>query len=207
MEGKESYRKYIPLQGKSLAPLILGRNYKFRQGRTGNKVIYHGDKMPTLNHTFALSQTWRCALKVNAGLDSRKGKANGQNVVWDACNVDTIDVSKEVSVMGYSMRTLDFRYTMYVHMLRPHRLPMWNETIFAEELYDHRGDVANDFGHRELVNLAYDEKYAGILQDQRGTLRSYLWNDVVYLNLTTTFSEIGKNGGRKNKKRVGAKVI
>jgi hypothetical protein len=199
VDGKQNYRTYVPLSGKSLAPLILGRNYKYRTGRTSNKVIYHGDNMPTLNRTFAISQTWRCATKSNAVIDPRI-TGNVGRFLWDACDATKLDHETEISVMGYSMRTLDFRYTMYIPFIRPHRLPSWNESIFAEELYDHRGDVASDFGHRELVNLAHDEKFAPILEQYRGDLKSFLWNEVVYVNLTTTFSEVGKATARRQKR-------
>ena len=201
VDGKEAYRKYVPLQGKSLAPLILGVNYRYRT-RTSNKVIYDGDKMPSFSHTFALSQTWRCANKRDSTYDPRVRNGGGRQVVWDSCDMDSKSSDNEVSVMGYSMRTLDFRYTMYIPFQRPHRLPMWNESIFAEELYDHRGDVANDFGHREIVNLADDAKYYTILKHYRETLRTFIWNEVVYVNLTTTFNEIGKSSGHRNPRKI-----
>ena len=53
------YRKFIPLQGKSLAPVVMGREFKFRAKRGTNFVQYRGDLMPYLNRTFAVSQTWR----------------------------------------------------------------------------------------------------------------------------------------------------
>ena len=45
---------------------------------------------------------------------------------WDCCNVDDKqkDIDRQLSVMGYAIRTPDFRYVGYIHSLRPHRLPM-----------------------------------------------------------------------------------
>eukprot|EP00596_Hydrurales_sp_CCMP1899_P000485 CAMPEP_0119043528 /NCGR_PEP_ID=MMETSP1177-20130426/23099_1 /TAXON_ID=2985 /ORGANISM="Ochromonas sp, Strain CCMP1899" /LENGTH=555 /DNA_ID=CAMNT_0007011825 /DNA_START=312 /DNA_END=1979 /DNA_ORIENTATION=+ len=203
-------RKFIPLQGKSLAPLILGKEFRYRPIKANSKIIYNGDLMPTLNHTFALSQTWRCAPKDKALRDQRVdlGAAEGLRQ-WDACSVDKIDHWTETSVMGYSMRTLDFRYTMYIPFLRPHRIPIFEEPIFAEELYDHRGDKLSDLGHKEIVNLAKDPKFRTVLEIYRRDLRSFLYNEVFYLNLTgVTFNERSQGLGRpitsmkKGKKRI-----
>lgn len=209
-KGSGWSKKFIPLQGKSLAPLILGKEFRYRPVKANSKIIYNGDKMPTLNHTFALSQTWRCAPKDKALRDQRVDKNAAEDLrQWDACNVDKIDHWTETSVMGYSMRTLDFRYTMYIPFLRPHRIPIFGEPIFAEELYDHRGGKLSDLGHREIVNLAKDPKFSGILEIYRKDLISFLYNEVIYLNLSTTFSarenglgpafpvKKGKNRGKK----------
>ena len=197
--------KFTRLQGKSLAPIILGNKFRVRAGPTNNKVIYNGDLMPSLNHTFALSQAWRCAKKHLAYKDPRSTPGVPQNMVqWDSCSVNTVDVGSEVSLMGYSMRTLDFRYTMYIPFLRPHRLPVWDDAIFAEELYDHRGDKGKDNFRKETLNLATNEKYSDIIEKHRLQLRDFLWNNVVYVNLTTTFRENGKTVLHKKIKKSGA---
>lgn len=184
-------RKFIPLQGKSLAPLILGNKFTFRAGKTNSKIIYNGNLMPTLNHTFALSQTWRCAETIKALKDPRQKSNTPKDLrQWDACNIDTVNIWNQTSVMGYSMRTLAFRYTMYIHFLLPYQLPEWDKPIFAEELYDHRGDTASDLGHKELVNLASNPEFAKTVENYRNELRAYLWKDVLYLNLTMTFNEM-----------------
>jgi hypothetical protein len=165
--------------------------------------------MPTLNHTFALSQTWRCAPKDKATRDQRVDKGAAEDLrQWDACNIDKIDYWTETSVMGYSMRTLDFRYTMYIPFLRPHRIPIFEEPIFAEELYDHREDKLSDLGHKEIVNLAKNPKFRPILEIYRRDLRTFLYNEILYLNLTTTFNERSQGLGKpitsikKGKKRI-----
>lgn len=182
-------RKYVPLQGKSLAPLVLGKDFRYRGGRTNHKIHYDGALMPSLSHRFALSQVWRCATVKNARLDSRIDPAIEQREVrWDSCTLGG-NSDRDVSVMGYSMRTLDFRYTMYIPFKLPHRIPIWNATIFAEELYDHRDGYLGDMGHRETVNLALDAKFQDVLGKHRSELRNFLWDEVVYLNLTMTQSE------------------
>ncbi len=59
---------------------------------------------------------------------------------------------KNVDRMGYSIRSPDWRYTL------------WNEGEDGHELYDHRSDA------KELTNLANDERYANIVADLRRTL-------------------------------------
>ena len=198
--GKESMyaiRKFIPLQGKSLAPIVLGRDFKYRNGKTHSKVIFRGDLMPVMNQTFALSQAWRCAKKQNDRLDSRNDSTISQDTLWwDGCGIDVRD--DETSLMGYSMRTLGFRYTMYIPFSRPQHLPLWDLPIFSEELYDHRKGYLGDLGHFETVNLASDKNYLSLLEEHRKTLRDFLWNEVVYLNLTRTHGDV-----TKHHKRVG----
>jgi hypothetical protein len=101
--------------------------------------------------------------------------------------VDKNNISNKFSVMGYSIRTLDFRYTLYIPFLNPQRVPSFDLPIFAEELYDHRGN-SNDLKYRELINLVNDNNYSIILQKYRKNVRRFLWKEVVYFNITTTFS-------------------
>ena len=194
-------RKFIPLQGKSLAPIILGDKFRYRTGRTNSKIVYHGDLMPSLNHTFALSQTWRCAPKEIALSDSRIFPKNV--LQWDMCDVLKAEDGSEVSVMGYSMRTSDYRYTMYVPFMRTYRVPLFNESLFAEELYDHRGEArtGSDNFKGELLNLALAEEYSSVVTMHREMLREYLWNSIVYVNLTSTFREEQIRSQRQAKRK------
>ena len=189
---REGSRKFIPLQGKSLAPIVLGSQYKYRAGKTNSKIIFNGDAMPTLNQTFAISQSWRCSSNANALLDSRIDDSLSQNQVrWDVCALHKNDTT-ETSVMGYSMRTLEFRYTMYIHFIRMERIPAWDAPIFAEELYDHRDGYLGDLGHMETVNVATDIKFKDILEKYRGDMRDFLWHEVVYVSMGTTFADIDR---------------
>ncbi|XP_067642446.1 iduronate 2-sulfatase [Eurosta solidaginis] len=52
-----------------------------------------------------------------------------------------------IKVMGYSLRTTTFRYTLWVRFHAKNFSRDWND-IFGEELYDHRLDIAED------INLA-----------------------------------------------------
>ena len=110
--------------------------------------------MPLLNRTFAISQTWRCAPLSEHFKDPRKDGKDGNVPTdfkpWDCCNVDDKqnNIDAQVSVMGYAMRTPHYRYVAYMHMLRPHRLPLFDKPLYAEELYDHRGDKESDLGKK-----------------------------------------------------------
>ena len=157
--------------------------------------------MPTLNQSFAMSQTWRCSKTASANLDPRTNSSvRGEFMQWDICDALVTSMTDEVSVMGYSMRTLDFRYTQYIPFHRLKRIPLFDEPIYAEELYDHRDDVLGDLGRRELVNLALESEYSSVLVSHRNTLRNFLYNEIVYLNLTKTFREINLPPEKKLKK-------
>ncbi|XP_017462110.1 PREDICTED: iduronate 2-sulfatase-like, partial [Rhagoletis zephyria] len=52
-----------------------------------------------------------------------------------------------IKVMGYSMRTTIFRYTLWVRFHAQNFSRDWND-VFGEELYDHRLDMGED------INLA-----------------------------------------------------
>lgn len=203
-------RMSIPLQGKSLAPLILGKQFKYRAGRTNNKIIYNGNSMPTLNQSFALSQTWRCASNKTANLDPRTDSTINKRIMqWDICDAQIVNMTDEVSVMGYSMRTLDFRYTQYIPFHRLGRFPLFDEPIYTEELYDHRDDVLGDLGRRELVNLASDNEFSSILLSYRTTLRDFIWNEIVFLNMSTTFKKLNlplKKTKRTSKQKLDRKL-
>ena len=201
-------KTFVPLSGKSLAPVILGQQFKSRSKKTNSLVQSRGvNEMPYLNHTFSITQTWRCSDLEASKKDPRKDITVSVNHhPWDCCNLDTKakDFSNIVSVMGYGMRTVDFRYNAYIHVLRPHRIPDFSKPLYGEELYDHRGDKEGDLGTKETINLAYDPLFESIVTEYREKLRHFLYNEVVFLNLTTTFAKkfsghVGgaKGGGRK----------
>lgn len=156
--------------------------------------------MPSLNQSYAISQMWQCALNETATNDPRDQnplKFKKFLPLWTPCDLIPRNRS-EVSVMGYSMRTVDFRYTQYIPFIRPQRLPNFSAPIFTEELYDHRDDKPGDLGHKELINIATDVAYTSIMNNFRREMKAFLWNDVVYLNMTTSFASGGNTFHRKN---------
>lgn len=90
---------------------------------------------------------------------------------------------------------------MYIPFKLPERVPMWNETLWSEELYDHRKGYLGDLGHFETVNVAQDEKYKEVLLLLRAELRNFLFDEVVYLTLKMTQSEVDNPELRQRRHR------
>lgn len=83
----------------------------------------------------------------------------------------TIDLySQELVLMGYSMRTIDFRYTSYFFFDRLSQRPILNALPFDEELYDHRNDEPQDFNRLEYINLAALPEYSSVVLNHREVL-------------------------------------
>ena len=83
----------------------------------------------------------------------------------------------QMTVMGYSMRTIDFRYTIWLHFDRINNLIDWGKEIVAEELYDHREDGEESLGKGERRNLlaksvdkAVKAQYKEVVAEQRSLL-------------------------------------
>ena len=190
-----------PLQGKSLAPVVLGENWKQlvrprRSHGLGNtratkaSVLYNSTAtaaMPSLQRDFAISQSWRCAQLNEIGL---KYSSNGSIVSydfrlnnWKDCSRDDNDIEywkTQLSIMGYSMRTVDFRYTAWLPFNRSVMAVSWDQPVFDEELYDHRGKGPGDFTHQELINLSREPAFAKVLLWHRNRLTEFLRTDIVF---------------------------
>jgi hypothetical protein len=96
--------------------------------------------------------------------------AQQKPVIWNDCDIYKTDTADEVAVMGYSMRTSNYRYTAWIYVSRPDFYPNWTQPLFAEELYDHKKDTLGDLGHRELVNMARKDHMQVVLLQHRKTL-------------------------------------
>lgn len=148
--------------------------------------------MPTLSRKFAVSQMWRCVSKdrIQNKLDSIA--ANPQQLTgnvptlrdyqnpWFECNRDESKNPNQLSVMGYSFRTSDFRYNVYYHFDRINNIPLFNQAPYAEELYDHRGEVLSNFTHLELVNLIGRQDTTVIAAKMREMALQFLQNEVIF---------------------------
>ena len=94
--------------------------------------------------------------------------------------------ANKTNVMGYSMRTKEYRYTEWIEFecsvahpmhtcptaaqARPH----WGEGVsrtIGVELYDHRNDTSTTFGDFENVNLAYLPEHQELVYELRKQLR------------------------------------
>jgi iduronate 2-sulfatase len=198
--------------GKSLAPLIVGHRYAtlseldHRRRGHGNKRGNLRDRAAMRNGkppaTFAISQSIRCARLNSAGTDLRTStkQVHYDGTIydndlsktfnpWNDCNIADTKPStllEEIMVMGYSARSLDYRYTMWLHFDRKHIVPNWlhpsGSPIYAEELYDHRGEELGDLTQYENMNIAKLPEYSMILQEQREQLLNWIQNKAVYKN-------------------------
>lgn len=172
-------RLYTRFDGKSLAPAIFGR--QFDNHRRYNSATDEKEP-PRLSVTTAISQLWKCAPKAEI---VNEGNSRTLDVGWRSCKEGKPEpdvLANEVSVMGYSMRTSYFRYTAYVKTLRqpsPMKL-LLNESFYAEELYDHRGEIPGDLGSLELVNLAFDPIYNRVIKEHRKILINFLMHDAKF---------------------------
>ena len=111
-------------QGKSLVPVLLG--YSSDNLGSGSSI------MPTFSHNFAMSQLVLCSTSIfhelfdnqgvglsPQGLESTdfnqsptKMTRDVSSQLWTAC--DFSDKSVQVVLMGYSVRTTEFRYSAYI---------------------------------------------------------------------------------------------
>jgi hypothetical protein len=94
-------------------------------------------KMPKLDMTFALSQSWRCAfveqVKKSDNWYKEGGKGARPKSNWFDCD-KTRNPDNEIAVMGYSMRTPEYRYTAWFHYNRKLCLPILDVAPFDEEV-------------------------------------------------------------------------
>ena len=96
-----------------------------------------------LKRDFAISQMWNCAQKdmVMAELKSTSGKGDfKRSALWTPCD-HRVNQKGELSVMGYSLRTPEWRYTAYIQFDKKYLEPNFKTPLFGEELYDHRSEL------------------------------------------------------------------
>jgi iduronate 2-sulfatase len=79
------------------------------------------------------------------------GMASGLNHTRLGCN----NVNRsDFDFMSYSLRTPDWRYTLWLEWDKAALAPRWEGGSEAEELYGHRGDDSSDMDRWENSNLA-----------------------------------------------------
>jgi hypothetical protein len=223
------------LQGKSLAPIILGKEWKRFKVDSKEKTIKQLDTVK-INNTkdtalltnyildksrlnkplqvpmenpasynlrdFAISQVWYCANKDSVQQEENlyykrrenfnmtlyhlnsesKYEKPFRSYYWRTCNVD-LAPDDELSILGYSMRTIEYRYTAWFHFDRKLNLPMLDTIPFKEELYDHRGDTLASFTHKELINLSHKPQFKDILRKNREILVAFIRKEVVFKHI------------------------
>lgn len=103
------------------------------------RLIDDRETMPLLDQRFAISQSWRCAkisdVKKHAFWYKSGSKGDRPYTRWFDCDktVDP-DNNDQVSVMGYSLRTSDFRYNAWFQYDRKRCLPILDKPLFDEEV-------------------------------------------------------------------------
>nr|XP_012224641.1 PREDICTED: iduronate 2-sulfatase isoform X1 [Linepithema humile]XP_012224642.1 PREDICTED: iduronate 2-sulfatase isoform X1 [Linepithema humile]XP_012224643.1 PREDICTED: iduronate 2-sulfatase isoform X1 [Linepithema humile]XP_012224644.1 PREDICTED: iduronate 2-sulfatase isoform X1 [Linepithema humile]XP_012224645.1 PREDICTED: iduronate 2-sulfatase isoform X1 [Linepithema humile] len=65
---------------------------------------------------------------------------------------------KDINIMGYTLKTGDYRYTAWIPFAHETCKPDW-DIIIAEELYDHRTDRAEDFNIVASPKMLSTKKY------------------------------------------------
>jgi len=82
---------------------------------------------------------------------------------YPACNMKMINQTRggcnstpknEFDFMGYSVRTQEWRYTLWLPWDREKLAPRWQASDCQQELYSHHGDDSSDMDQWENVNLA-----------------------------------------------------
>lgn len=168
------------LQGKTLAPVVLGDVWT---KHTSKSVLKDATPLAieaiALPRDFSLTQVWRCVNQeqYTAAKKLMVTGAKTRPKIWTECDRDK-DSPNEISAMGYSMRTKDFRYTAWLRMDRKKMQPMWDSPPLEEDLFDHRNETLADFTHRETRNIAGGN--TAIVMELREKLVSFLKTDVVY---------------------------
>jgi hypothetical protein len=196
--------KCKPLQGKSLVPVIMGRElwesgFRMDTALTAGSLLEQEESsaisgsMPRLKHNFAISQVLRCALYRDlprneeyrlyrqSPMKSKATERPKRSTIWHDCDTKNSTLAKlEQAIMGYSMRTPNYRYTAYFYFNQTAERPLLNTHPYEEELYDHKNETLADFTHRETVNLAYRPTYSAVVVNLRIKLMVFLRDYVKY---------------------------
>ena len=142
------------------------------------------DKVPVSSltaMTMASTNTSAYALALSAF-----SKKYRHRPVWQVCNRDEIHLNQVFSLMGYSIRTNGWRYNAYFPFDKKLHIPVLSEDIgntervYAQELYDHRGETLEDFTHAELFNVVTQTKYKNVTKVLHHKLVKFLETEVVH---------------------------
>ena len=81
---------------------------------------------------------------------------------WDDSTSCVETPRERFTAMGYSVRTKDWRYTLWLHWDGAALRGDFSRPAIGVELYNHAGDDGRDFDTFENVNLADDDAYASV---------------------------------------------
>ncbi len=196
---------------KSMLPRSATAAVTTGTASTSVRTLSDGPVMPVLEHNFAISQAMRCvdlnskptkrySVGINAAANGNAGQSGAsvhphggeggtkdthtkimRSPIWRDCDY-TKNNPNEFVVLGYAMRTPEYRYIAYFVFNRTTQLPEINELPFDEELYDHKNETLKDFTHREVFNLAVRPSYQVTIQSLRQKLVTFIKEKVVFGN-------------------------
>ena len=78
------------------------------------------------------------------------------------------------------MRSNDFRYTSWYYWHKTKAVPKLDSPLFAEELYDVRGEKLEDFTHLELTNVAGKRLYKNVTAALRARLANMIRSEFLF---------------------------
>jgi hypothetical protein len=90
------------------------------------------------------------------------------------------DDPNEVSLMGYSLRTPDYKYIAYFPLNRTTWKIELDRPPYQQELYDHKNETLADFNHREVTNLAFRSAYGVTVNNLRRKLIDFIRTKIVF---------------------------
>ena len=165
----------LPFAGKSLAPVMLGGSKQEamakNQGQSPADPQFVGD-ITFPSRQFAIQQKLSCLQKGHR--------------VWIPCMPSPRFKAKvNLAVSGYSLRDAKFRYTLWL----PFNITLWslslNESIFFEELYDHRGEALKDYGHLETQNVIKSSLFHKEVLFYRTFLMDFIHRNISFVSEST----------------------
>lgn len=188
-------------------PLPLA-NRMSAQFQNKDSIAVHHD-LEENKERVAITQTWRCSHKETEGdamkiakvpidnsnslgeffgmpqdkdnTDSSEPKKKPLRYSnWKDCDKNTVMRDTVLSVMGYSMRSNDFRYTSWYYWHKTKAVPKLDSPLFAEELYDVRGEKLEDFTHLELTNVAGRGLYKNVTAALRARLANIIRSEFLF---------------------------
>ena len=136
----------------NLSSPMKKKEYGVWKGRSGQTLIDRGvfldgpltTNSVMYNRNFSITQSWRCSPKIIA-LNNRNDpaklnatrtvsfKAASRRSAWVDCDKSKFSPFT-MSIMGYSIRTREFRYTAWFHYDWNNALPILDKPLFEEEV-------------------------------------------------------------------------
>jgi iduronate 2-sulfatase len=135
--------------------------------------------LPLLQDPATPEEHWKSGVftqypRCNGSADLNNRAREGTLAPWDfpTNNACTLVDPSAFRAMGYSLRTLDYRYTLWLRWDGVNKTALWDQPEVGEELYVHTGDLGDDTDFFENENVAPLKNYATIKADLRGKLRA-----------------------------------